>query len=266
MSARMPSVFLSHGSPMTAIQPSAARDFMLALAADLPRPRAILVLTAHFETDIPAFSTDPQPGMIYDFGGFPQPLYEIVWPAPGEPEVAIMAATLAQKAGFRCGIVKRRGFDHGTWVPLHLVYPDAEIPVVQMSVQPGQTAGHHIRLGQALSPLREEGVMIVGSGTVTHNLRALNLGGRIFDAPVQDWVAAFTDWIAEKVTAGDAGAIAQCRETAPFAVENHPTDEHFLPLPFAMGAGTDNGTITPGRRIHHSYEYGTQAMDAYVFG
>ncbi len=265
MSERMPSVFVSHGSPMTAIQDAPARRFLLEFGNALPRPKSILMLTAHFAAAIPAFTVDENPAMIYDFGGFPQPLYDIVWSAPGDPELARRAGTLLQEAGVECGLVSQRGFDHGTWVPLHLMYPQADIPVVQMSVLPNQNPAVHIELGRKLAPLRDEGVMIMASGTVTHNLRALAMGGRILDAPVQEWASVFAEWVADKAGQGDFDAIAGYRDTAPYARENHPTDEHFLPLPFAMGAGIDGEGRVRGDRVHASIEYGTQAMDAYVF-
>jgi 4,5-DOPA dioxygenase extradiol len=259
--ARMPSLFVSHGSPMTAIQPSAARDFFLSFAKELPRPKAILIATAHFESALPLLSTDEKPAMIYDFGGFPKPLFEIVYPAPGSPALAERAALALQAAGHDAYGVSDRGFDHGTWVPLSLMYPDADIPVVQISVQPELGSAHHMEIGRSLAPLRDEGVLVIGSGSLTHNLYELSRSGRQFDAPVRDWVVEFTDWIAQKVEAGSSEDIARYRECAPFARENHPTDEHFLPLPFAMGAGMG----ARGQRVHASYEYGLLAMDAYLF-
>lgn len=261
MPERMPSLFVSHGSPMTAIQPSPARAFFLRVAADLPRPQAILIATAHFESEAPLLSADAKPEMIYDFGGFPRPLFEIVYPAPGAPDLARRASERLRDAGHDARAVTDRGFDHGTWVPLHLMYPQADIPVVQISVQPEQGAAHHLALGEALAPLREEGVLIVGSGSLTHNLWELSRSGRDMNAPVRDWVRDFTEWVADKVEAGSAEDIADYRTRAPFARENHPRDEHFLPLPFAMGAGAG----AKGKRIHASYDYGLLAMDAYLF-
>lgn len=259
--ARMPSLFVSHGSPMTAIQPSAARDFFSSFAKELPRPKAILIATAHFESEAPLLSTDEKPEMIYDFGNFPKPLFEIVYPAPGSPAVAQRAAEALHAAGHEAYGASNRGFDHGTWVPLSLMYPDADIPVVQISVQPELGSAHHMEIGRALAPLRDEGVLVIGSGSLTHNLYELSRSGRQFDAPVRDWVVEFTDWIAQKVEAGGADDIAHYRDRAPFARENHPSDEHFLPLPFAMGAGAG----AKGQRVHASYEYGLLAMDAYLF-
>lgn len=261
MSDRMPSLFVSHGSPMTAIQPSPARDFFLTVAKDLPRPKAILVATAHFESEAPLLSADEKPEMIYDFGGFPKPLFEIVYPAPGAPELALRATRLLRDGGYKAHAVVNRGYDHGTWVPLSLMYPQADIPVVQISVQPELGSAHHVELGRALAPLREEGVMIVGSGSLTHNLWELARSGRDINAPVRDWVRDFTEWVAGKVESGAVEDIADYRARAPFARENHPRDEHFLPLPFAMGAGAG----AKGRRIHASYDYGLLAMDAYLF-
>ena len=263
MSAAMPSLFISHGSPMTAIMDTPAHRWLKSLASDLPRPKAILVATAHFEEDVPVFTSDAKPDMIYDFGGFPQLLYEIVYPAPGEPDLALKAAHLVNDAGFRTGLVQNRGFDHGTWVPLKLMYPDADIPVVQVSVQHEKGPAHHISLGQALAPLRGEGVLIMGSGSLTHNLWELSRNRADVDAQAKDWVVAFTEWVAEKVEAGDADAIANYRSQAPFAKENHPRDEHFLPLPFAMGAAGKGGS--KGQRVHASYDYGLLAMDAFLF-
>lgn len=261
MSERMPSVFVSHGSPMTAIQPSPARDFFLKFGGELPRPKAILIATAHFESEAPLLSADAKPEMIYDFGGFPKPLFEIVYPAPGAPELALSAREVLRGAGYSAQAVVNRGFDHGTWVPLHLMYPQADIPVVQISVQPEQGSAHHVALGQALAPLRDEGVLIIGSGSLTHNLWELSRSGRDMNAPARDWVRDFTEWVAEKVEAGSVEDIADYRKRAPFARENHPRDEHFLPLPFAMGAGAG----AKGKRVHASYDYGLLAMDAFVF-
>ena len=141
------------------------------------------------------------------------------------------------------------------------MYPQADIPVVQLSVQTELGSPHHVALGQALAPLRDEGVMIIGSGSLTHNLWELSRSPRDMNAPVRDWVRGFTEWVADKVETGDVDAIADYRARAPFARENHPRDEHFLPLPFAMGAGAG----AKGKRIHASYDYGLLAMDAYLF-
>jgi len=259
---KMPSLFISHGSPMTAITDTPAHRWLKSMAADLPRPKAILIATAHFEYEFPVFSADVKPQMIYDFGGFPKPLYDIVYAAPGDPDLAMRAAQTVHAAGYKTALAKDRGFDHGTWVPLKLMYPDADIPVVQLSIESNEDSAYHIALGRALAPLREEGVMIIGSGSLTHNLYELSRSGRNLETPPRDWVVEFTEWIADKVQAGDEEALAQYRSRAPHAERNHPRDEHFLPLPFAFGAG---GPGTKGQRIHASYDYGYLAMDAFLF-
>ena len=259
--ARMPSLFVSHGSPMIMLEPSPARDFLASFASTIARPKAILIASAHFESDEPLLSVDAAPDMIYDFGGFPQPLFEMSYKAPGSPELAQKAGGLLGAAGIMAYGAQNRGFDHGTWVPLKLMYPEADIPVVQISVQPKLGSAHHIAMGRALAPLRDEGVLIIGSGSLTHNLYEMMRLGRIKDAAMTAPVAAFSNWIAEKVAAGDSNALGNYRTDAPFAKENHPTDEHFLPLPFAFGAG---GGVA-GQRVHQSVEYGVLAMDAYLF-
>ena len=266
MTERMPSLFVSHGSPMTALMDTPAHRWFKSYAAQLPKPRAILIATAHFEEDVPVFTHDAKPEMIYDFGGFPRPLYEMVYSAPGDPDLAMKAAHMVNDAGFRTGVVQNRGYDHGTWVPLKLMYPDADIPVVQVSVQHAEGSAHHIKVGKALAPLRGEGVLIMGSGSLTHNLWELSRRRGEVDAKALDWVVDFTEWVAEKVGEGDAQAIGDYRAQAPHAKENHPRDEHFLPLPFAMGAGVDaEGHFVKGKRVHASYDYGLLAMDAFQF-
>ena len=259
MSATVPTLYISHGSPMLVLETSEARDFLAAYGRELGRPRAILVASAHFETETPALSADAQPSMIYDFGGFPQALYDVVYAAPGDPQLASRAADLLTESGMPARLAAGRGFDHGTWIPLKLLYPDADIPVVQISIQPRAGAAHHIAMGRALAPLREDGVLIIGSGSLTHNLSEL---GQVNSAAAPDWVRRFADWVSEKVSAGSIEDIARYRDRAPLARENHPTEEHFLPLPFALGAA---GEGARGERLHTSLQYGVLMMDVYAF-
>ena len=174
----MPSVFVSHGGPNVVIEPSEAHDFLASLGRLLPRPQAIVIVSAHFETEGPVVVTDPNPAMIYDFGGFPQELYEKVSPAPGEPELAMRVATMLASAGLSPRIAPERGYDHGAWNPLILAFPDADIPVVQLSIDPHRDAAYHYALGAALAPLREEGILLLGSGHMTHHLRAVFASSR----------------------------------------------------------------------------------------
>lgn len=260
--AKLPALYISHGSPNLALTPqTAAYRFLSKLADELPRPKAILIVSAHFTTRIPVIGTAARPDMIYDFGGFPKPLYEMVYRAPGAPDVSRRAGQLLAAAGLPVAEDPTRGYDHGVWVPLQILYPAADIPVAQVSMQPLSDARHHHALGRALSPLREEGVLIVASGSMTHNLRAIQRDA--IDGPPPDWVVRFTDWMHEHLTAGDREAVLDAIHIAPDAEANHPYDDHLLPLFVALGAAGDDEPI---RRLHSSYEYGVLAMDAYRFG
>ena len=263
MKTKFPALYISHGSPMLALGHTPARVFLEAYGRELGKPKAILVATAHFETRSPALTADTKPEMIYDFGGFPRALFEMQYPAPGSPELATRAAQMLGAAGIPAAPVEGRGYDHGTWVPLKLMYPDADIPVVQLSVQPGLGAAHHVAMGRALAPLREEGVLVMGSGSITHNLGELFRSGREIEAPTPTWVSDFGEWMHDKIEAGAIEDVIKWDERAPYARKNHPSAEHFLPLPFAMGAG---GADHRGKRVHTSCEYGILMMDAYAWG
>ena len=256
----LPALFLSHGSPMLAITETPASLFLKGLAAELPAPKAILCVTAHWETGEPMLSAAERPGMIHDFYGFPEALYRLDYPAPGDPALARRAAELLSDAGFDPQLDESRGYDHGTWVPLQLAYPAAEIPVVQLSVQPDRDTAHHLALGRALRPLRDEGVLIAGSGNVTHNLRAFR--GQPADAPAEPWAESFAEWLAAAVAEGREADLLAYRERAPEAARNHPSEEHFLPFFVALGAATPG---TPGRRLHRSMEHAILSMDGYAF-
>ena len=259
---RAPTLFISHGSPMLAIEDSPAREFLSGYGKELGKPRAIVVASAHFGTSRPAVVGDAQPGMIYDFGGFPDALYQIVYPAPGDPVVAMKVAGLLQAAGLAPAMVSGRGFDHGTWVPLSLMYPDADVPIVQLALQPHLGAAHHVAVGRALATLKDEDILVIGSGSATHNLHEFFRGHHVPDEEPPEWVAKFDDWVRAKVTAGATDELINYRKLAPFARENHPTEEHFLPLHVAVGAA---GEGAKGELIHSSYANGVLSMDAYRF-
>ena len=261
----MPSLFISHGGPNIITDPSEARDYLASLPEKIGKPKAIVIVSAHFETDGPVVVTDPEPEMIYDFGGFAPELYQMVYPAPGAPELAMRVATMLQKAGFSPRIAPKRGYDHGTWTSMKLAYPDADIPIVQLSIDPNQDAAYHFALGQALAPLASEDILLVGSGHITHNLRAVfgaMRGGIAPDSEMAGKVAAFTDWFAEKFADNDRDAIINWRKEAPFVRENHPTDEHLMPLFFAYGAGGGNPHAV---RAHASRQMGFFAFDSWMF-
>ena len=256
MAAALPILFLSHGSPMHAIQPGAVRAVWEGIARDLPRPKAILISSAHWETNVPALTGAAKPETIHDFYGFPKPLYEIQYPAPGSPEVALKANQLLEKANLHPEIDPQRGLDHGAWSPLLHMYPKADIPVVQIAVQTPLGPQHHVELGRALAPLAREGVLIIGSGHMTHNLRDRGNNG---PAP---YASEFQAWVKGKIDARDVDSLVNYRALNPNGVRAHPTDEHFLPLFLALGAA---GKEYKAERLYDGIEMGALAMDAYRF-
>jgi 4,5-DOPA dioxygenase extradiol len=258
----MPVLFVSHGAPNLIISDLPARDFMESYGKALARPKAILMVSAHFETPGVAVVSDPRPGMIYDFGGFEPVLYTIKYPAPGEPALARKIVALLNEAGFAPREIAERGYDHGAWTPLKLAFPEADIPVVQVSIDPRQDARYHFMLGKALASLRAEGVLVIGSGHITHNLRAFFVRGRDpeLDRNIGAWVDAFTEWMREKAEAGDIEALLDWERKAPFAAENHPEAEHLMPFFVALGAGVGG----KAERIHHSKQMGFFSYDHYA--
>jgi 4,5-DOPA dioxygenase extradiol len=258
---RLPTLFISHGSPMLALQDSPARRFLSELGKSLPRPRAILVASAHWETlNAPALSLAEHPETIHDFGGFPAELFAIQYPAPGAPDVAARAAALLEGAGLAVQRSADRGLDHGAWVPLRLMYPEADIPVTQVSILHGAAPADHEKIGQALTALRDEGVLVIGSGSLTHNLYEISRSGAAAAAP--SWVTEFRDWMNTMLDENQRDALRDYRRRAPHAERNHPTDEHLLPLFVAMGAA---GEAAQAQLLHTSIEYGVLAMDVYAF-
>jgi 4,5-DOPA dioxygenase extradiol len=254
----LPSLFISHGSPMLAITPAPARDFLTGFGSLFPRPKAILVASAHWETARPAVNAVARNDTIHDFGGFPRPLYALSYPAPGDPALAERVSDLLCAAGLASEIDHARGLDHGAWIPLLLAYPGADIPVLQVSVQSHLGPAHHLQLGQALAPLRAEGVLVIGSGSFTHDLRRFR--GQPIDAPEAPDVTEFSDWMDSALTEGRTCDLLTYRNKAPHAADEHPTEEHLLPLFVALGAGGGKA-----QRIHQSANYGVLRMDAYSF-
>ncbi|MGC2780096.1 MAG: class III extradiol ring-cleavage dioxygenase [Bradyrhizobium sp.] len=258
----LPSIFLSHGSPMLPLTDSAARDFLTGLGRSLPRPKAILVISAHWETDIPVVNAVATNETIHDFYGFPRELYQLSYPAPGAPDLARTLAARLQEAGLPVAIDRERGLDHGAWVPLLLMYPQADIPVLQLSIQTERGPAHHLALGRALAPLRDEGVLIVGSGSFTHNLGEFRKRRLDIDDPAPAWVVDFADWVHSAAIEGRIDDLVDYRRLAPHARDNHPTDEHFLPLFTALGAAGEGARV---ERLHNSANYGVLRMDVYAF-
>jgi len=253
----LPAVFVSHGSPMMGIEDGPAHRFLSNLSKDLPRPRAILAVTPHWETPVPTLSSVAHPSLIYDFYGFPRALYQLTYPAPGAPDVAAEAAALLTKAGIGAELDPERGLDHGTWSPLRLAFPTAEIPIAQLSVQFGRDASYHLAVGRALAPLREQGVLIIGSGGATHNLAHWTPRSDV----VPDWAQQFEDWLVDVAERGDQAEAAAWESHAPHGHTAHARDEHFLPFFVAMAAGGGQG-----RTLHRGFEQGALSMAAFAWG
>lgn len=269
MDRTLPSIFLSHGSPMTALEPGAAGAFMTrlgpAIDAAFGRPQAIVVVSAHTAMRAPVLLAAPRHAAVYDFGGFDPKLYTLRYDAAGAPALAGRVAALLAAAGLPVHTLPEGGLDHGIWTPLRYAYPEADIPVLPLAYVPDWTPAQQFALGAALAPLRDEGVLVLGSGSITHNLRRVfsnGLRGPV-DKPEVPESAAFRRWIAERGAARDWDALFDYRARAPHAVDMHPTDEHLLPWYVAAGAG---GRETGALRLHDSVTYGCLGMDAYAFG
>ena len=252
----LPSLFISHGSPMMPLRDQPARDFLRGLGGQLERPRAILVASAHWETERPEVTAVGVNDTIHDFYGFPPALYALRYPAPGD---AALAADIA--SGIGATLDHARGLDHGAWVPLLLMYPEHNIPVMQLSLQSYLGPEHHLMLGKALSGLRGSGVLVIGSGGLTHNLRRQRAPDE--NSPAAPDVDAFADWMHAALIDGRTDDLLDYRRKAPNAAAQHPTEEHLLPLYVAMGAGGESAKAT---RLHASTSYGVLRMDTYAFG
>jgi len=260
MTTRLPTLFLSHGSPMHAVEAGGAGPAWEALAASLPRPRAILIASAHWETTLPMLTGGERLETIHDFSGFPPELYRLRYDVPGAPELATRAAQCLKDAGYTPAINACRGIDHGAWVPLKWMYPARDIPVVQLSVQTALGAAHHLRVGEALAPLRNEGVLVIGSGHVTHYLR--DWVAHRADPRPADYVVQFAAWLNERLLRRERDELVAWQERAPSAARAHPTDEHFLPIFIALGAAGADPVPT---RFHTAIDAGVLSMDAYRF-
>ncbi|WP_342624719.1 class III extradiol ring-cleavage dioxygenase [Pseudomonas alkylphenolica] len=253
----LPSLFISHGSPMLALEPGASGPALKRLAAELERPKAIVVVSAHWESRELLVSSSPQPDTWHDFGGFPAALYAVQYPAPGDPALAQQVSELLCAAGMPARLDPQRPFDHGAWVPLSLMYPKADIPLVQVSLPTQLGPKLQELVGAALASLREQNILLIGSGSITHNLGELDWHAG--PESIEPWALAFRNWMIEKLQAGDTPALHDYRHQAPFAVRSHPSDEHLLPLYFARGAGEQFGIV------HQGFTLGALGMDIYRF-
>lgn len=264
MATRMPTLFISHGSPMLAVVDSAARRFLAQLGPKLPPPSAVVVVSAHYDTPTTEVTAGDRPETIHDFGGFPDELYRLRYPAPGSPALAREIVGQLEAAGVHARLAPQRGLDHGAWIPLSLMLPRADVPVLQVSLNSRRSPEEHFTLGRALRSLRDAGTWVLGSGGATHNLALYaHARGRDDDSTPPEWVEAFNEWTAGAVAARRYDDLFSYAERAPFAAQNHPTAEHYLPLFVTLGAAHDD---EPGVRIHSSYDRGLLSLDAYAFG
>jgi 4,5-DOPA dioxygenase extradiol len=245
---------------MHALDAGGAGTAWRTIVASLPKPRAVLIASAHWETSLPMLGGGEWPETIHDFSGFPPALYRLQYAAQGSPVLARQVAELLKAAGHAPAVNACRGLDHGAWVPLRWMYPAHDVPVVQISVQPSLGTEHHLRVGAALASLADEGVLVIGSGHVTHNLS--DWARHRDEAAPLDYVVQFSDWLHQRLVAGDRDAVLAYRDRAPSAARAHPTEEHFLPLFVAWGAA---GNDARAARAYDAVEGAALSMDAYLF-
>lgn len=256
---RAPVLFISHGAPTFALEPGQLGANLRAIGQQLAGVKAVLVVSPHWQTRELQVLTTPTPETVHDFGGFPAALYALQYPAPGQPELALDALRLLTQAGWSVTADARRGLDHGAWVPLFHLLPQANVPVFQVSMPHQLDTAGALALGRALAPLRDQGVLIVGSGSLTHNLYELQRPG----APAVDYAVEFAHWIRQAVSRADVVALVDYRRLAPHAERAHPKQEHFLPLLVAQGASQETETA---QVIAGDITYGVLSMESYVWG
>lgn len=256
--ARHPTLFVSHGPPTLALTDSPARRFLADLGTSLARPEAILCVSAHWETEVPTVATNERPRTIHDFYGFPDDLYEVRYAAPGAPNLAKEVLRRLKDTGIACAEDAERGLDHGAWVPLMLMFPKADVPVMQLSIQPQSTAADHLRLGRALAGLGDDGVLVLASGGAVHNLAHFDPGSHM----VPEWARRFEDWLDEVLVSGRSDELVDTWTRKADGAMAHPRDEHLLPLPVAVGAA---GERAKGRALHRGFMDGALGMAAYAF-
>ncbi|RTL30876.1 MAG: dioxygenase [Burkholderiales bacterium] len=272
LDSRLPTLFLSHGSPMIAIEPGEAGLFMQKLGPTLDRlwgrPKAVVIMSPHTATRSTYVLGAAQHGTIHDFGGFPAPLYEIQYEAKGDAALAQTVTRLLTDARLPAQLTPQGGLDHGTWTVLMHMYPQVDVPVVPVSLTPHMRPADKLAMGRALRSLAHQGVLVIGSGSLTHNLQRFFGRPVPVDAPEESDCAAFRAWVMQHSTSADWPALLDYRSKAPYAREMHPTDEHWLPFYFAAGAATSDEEQAPAQavRLHGSITHGHLAMDAYGFG
>ena len=257
----LPTLFVPHGAPTFAIRPGAAGAALVSIAQTVERPKAIIVVSPHWETREPTVGSATDLETIYDFGGFSDELYTLKYPAHSDPKLAQRVAQCLQDAGYPARIDTHRGLDHGAWVPLRMMYPDADIPVIPLSIKPFAGAAYHYALGQALSPLAAEGFFVIGTGSITHNLRdymvCVHNG-----LPTPDYVPRFANWIDDQIKLGNINGLIDYRKTSADASQAHPSEDHFMPFFVALGAAGNDAKAT---RFYAGVDDLVIAMDGYRF-
>jgi 4,5-DOPA dioxygenase extradiol len=254
-------MFVSHGAPTYAIEPRLAGAQLGALGNLLGKPRAIVVVSPHWMTSGLEITATESPQTVHDFGGFPNALYDLQYPAPGAPALARQIQQQLATSGMQARLNGLRGLDHGTWVPLLHLYPDADVPTLQVSLPYDASPDSAFALGKALAPLANDGVLIIGSGSLTHNLYEFRMSESEGDAAA--YAQEFSTWIRQAVAAGNLARLRQALDFAPHAARAHPTTEHFLPLLVAAGAALEQIPVTV---LNGGIRHGVLAMESYVFG
>jgi 4,5-DOPA dioxygenase extradiol len=255
----MPSLFISHGAPTFAMEPGLAGAQLRALGLALDKPKAVVVISPHWMTQGIEVMAIDQPQTVHDFGGFPRELYNLEYPAVGSPELAVQIQQLFAQQGVRVQLNLRRGLDHGAWVPLMHLLPQADVPVIQLSMPFDTNERKAFALGQSLAPLAQDGILIIGSGSLTHNLFEFRTG----EVQEAAYAHEFSCWVRQVVQMGDMDRLEQALELAPHALRAHPTKEHFLPLLVAAGAAPIK---TPVTVLNGGIQHGVLAMESYAFG
>ncbi|AEJ39338.1 4,5-DOPA dioxygenase extradiol-like protein [Sulfobacillus acidophilus TPY] len=257
----LPALFVAHGSPMMAVAENAYTEFLRSWALDHPKPSAVVIFSAHWESLIQKVSRVVRYDTIHDFGGFPAALYQIHYPAPGEPALADAILQRFQQKGLTAQPDPSRGLDHGAWVVLRLLYPDADVPVVALSVNSRLAPADAFRIGRVLEPWRAQNVLVIGSGVTVHNFGWIQPEAR----EPMDWAVQFDDWVDERIIAWDTPGLFLYRQNAPFADRAVPLHgrEHFYPLFYAMGSADQ---ARRGQRLFQAYQYGSLSYAVWQFG
>lgn len=254
---RAPALFISHGAPTFALEPGLLGPRLTDLGERLAAASAIVVVSPHWQTCGIRVTGAARPGTMHDFGGFPPPLYQLTYASPGAPALALETASLLIDGGFVAQVDPERGYDHGAWVPLRYLRPDADTPMIQVSMPHNLDTAGALRLGKTLAPLRDRGVAVVGSGSLTHNLHEVRRS-----AEAVSYAGAFAAWSRAAVMANDVESLRDYRRLAPSAIRAHPTEEHYLPLLVAAGAAQGDAPIA----IDGGITYGVLSMDSYAWG